>query len=58
MAFMERKRSEGMSNREVLRCLKRHISRAVFKTMLRAEKAQGQAVARVDFAPGSVAVAV
>ncbi len=35
IAFMERKRAEGMSNREALRCLKRHIARTVFKTMLR-----------------------
>jgi transposase len=58
IAFMERKRSKGMSNREALRCLKRHISRAVFKTMLRSERARASGVARVDFVTGPVAVAV
>jgi len=58
IAFMEKKRSEGMSHREALRCLKRHISRAVFKTMLRAEKVRASGVVRVDFGPGPVAVAV
>ena len=33
IAFIERKRAEGMSTREALRCLKRHIARTVFKTM-------------------------
>jgi len=58
IAFVERKRAEGMSNREALRCLKRHIGRTLFKTMVRAEKARGSVVVRVDFAPGAVAVAV
>jgi len=58
IAFMEKKRSEGMNHREALRCLKRHISRAVFKTMLRAERARSSSVVRVDFGPGPVAVAV
>ena len=58
IAFMDKKRSEGMSNREALRCLKRHISRAVFKTMLRAERARASEVLRVDLIPGPVAVAV
>lgn len=40
MAFVARKRAEGMSTREALRCLKRHIARTVFKTMRRAEQAR------------------
>jgi transposase len=40
IAFVARKRAEGMSMREALRCLKRHIARAVFKTMRRAERAR------------------
>ena len=58
IASVERTRAEGMSNREALRSLKRHIGRTLFKTMVRAEKARGSAVVRVDFAPCAVAVAV
>ena len=58
IASVARKRAEGMRNREALRCLKRHIGRTLFKTMVRAEKARGSAVVRVDFAPSPVAVAV
>lgn len=36
-AFLERKRTEGQGNREALRCLKRHLARTVFKTMMRIE---------------------
>lgn len=32
-AFVARKRAEGMSNREALRCLKRQLARRVFTTM-------------------------
>jgi transposase len=32
-AFVARKRTEGMSNREALRCLKRQLARVVFTTM-------------------------
>lgn len=39
IVFMERKQAGGMSHREALRCLKRHLIRVVFKTMLRAERA-------------------
>jgi len=39
-AFVARKRAEGMSMREALRCLKRHIARTVFRTMRRAEQAR------------------
>ena len=58
MAYMERKQAEGMSYREALRCLKRLIARTVYKTMLRAEKAQAAKVVRADFGAVSVAVAV
>jgi transposase len=40
IAFVARKRAEGMSMREALRCLKRHIARTVFRTMRRAEQAR------------------
>lgn len=58
MAFMERKQAEGMSYREALRCLKRHIARAVFKTMRRTERTAENEVLRVAFAPVLVAAAV
>jgi transposase len=32
-AFLERKRAEGKSRREALRCLKRHLARVVFKLL-------------------------
>jgi hypothetical protein len=37
IAYVARKRAEGLSTREALRCLKRHIARTVFRTMRRAE---------------------
>ena len=40
IAYVARKRAEGMSTREALRCLKRHIARTVFRTMRRAEQAR------------------
>ena len=58
IAFMERKRSEGMSTREALRCLKRHLTRVLYRTMLRAESTRGGQVIEVDFSAESVAVAV
>lgn len=58
IVFMERKRAEGMGNREALRCLKRHISRTLYKTMLRAERARNTTVVRADFATPQVAAAV
>ena len=46
IAFMARKKGDGMSYREALRCLKRHVTRALFRTMLRAERIRtGQLVA-------------
>ena len=58
IAFMERKRAEGMGGREALRCLKRHITRTVYKTMVRAERARADGVVHVDFAPAPIAAAV
>jgi transposase len=58
MAFMERKRSEGMSTREAMRCLKRHLARVLFKTMLRIEQTRSGQVIEVDFGGQSVAIAV
>ncbi len=58
IAFMERKRSEGMSSREALRCLKRHLTRVVFKTMLRAEQSRCGQVIHADFIAERMAVAV
>ena len=40
IAYVARKRAEGMSTREALRCLKRHIARTVFRIMRRAEQAR------------------
>lgn len=57
-AFMARKKAEGMSNREAMRCLKRHISRTVFKTMLRSARARAGEVLEVDFGADPIAVAV
>jgi transposase len=36
-AFLQRKRQEGKAKREALRCLKRHLARAVYKTLLTIE---------------------
>lgn len=58
IAFVERKRAEGMSGREALRCLKRHITRTLYKTMVRAERARSADVVPVDFTPDPVCVAV
>jgi transposase len=58
IAYMERKQTQGMSYREALRCLKRHLARVVFKTMLRTERARAGAVLEVDFGAGTVVLAV
>jgi len=58
IAYMERKQAGGMSYREALRCLKRHLARVVFKTMLRAESGRVCRVIAVPFRPEPVAVAV
>jgi transposase len=36
-AYLERKRSEGKSNREAIRCLKRHLARRIWKLLQPAE---------------------
>ncbi|MGV8083636.1 MAG: IS110 family transposase [Coriobacteriia bacterium] len=57
MAYMARKQAQGMSYREALRCLKRLLSRVVFKTMLRSET-RAATVVHAGFGAVSVAVAV
>jgi len=39
-AYLARKRAEGKSNREALRCLKRHLTRAIFHTLKEIEQAK------------------
>ena len=58
IVYMERKQSEGMSYREALRCLKRHLARVLFKTMLRAESGRAGQVITPSFRPEPVALAV
>lgn len=41
VAFMKRKRSEGKGTPEALRCLKRHLARAVYRTLLAVELRKG-----------------
>jgi len=41
--FVARKRSEGMSNREALRCLKRQLARVVYNTMRTAQRSTAEA---------------
>jgi transposase len=43
--FMQRKQEQGMSYREALRCLKRHLARVLFKTMLRMERSRAKPAA-------------
>jgi transposase len=57
IAYIERKRAQGMSFREALRCLKRLVSRSIFKTMSRAENAVGEVI-EVPFRAGGTAIAV
>lgn len=49
-AFVERKRAEGKSTREALRCLKRHLARVVFKTLKHAHRADPGRVTSAEFA--------
>jgi transposase len=58
IAYMERKQAGGMSYREALRCLKRHLARVVFKTMLRTERATAGRVVTPRFRTDPVAIAV
>jgi hypothetical protein len=43
--FIARKRAEGMSNREALRCLKRQLARRVYTTMRTIEPPAAEAAA-------------
>ena len=43
--FIARKRAEGMSNREALRCLKRQLARVVFNTMRTSQRPAAAAAA-------------
>jgi transposase len=56
--FMARKRAEGMSNREAMRCLKRYIARSVFGTLKRIERTTSGELIDVAFRTEGVAVAV
>jgi transposase len=58
IAYMQRKQAGGMSYREALRCLKRHLARVVFKTMLRTERAAAGRVVTPCFRTDPVAIAV
>ena len=33
-AYFERRRAEGLSDRDIMRCLKRHIANEVYKTLM------------------------
>ena len=57
-AFMARKRAEGMSNREAMRCLKRYIARSVFGMLKRIEPAGAGQLIEVAFRTEDVAIAV
>ena len=37
-AYLARKQAEGKSRREALRCLKRHLSRTVYRTLQQIEE--------------------
>lgn len=58
IAYMERKQAAGMSYREALRCLKRHLARVVFKTMMRTQRGLAGRVVAIRFRADSVALAV
>ena len=57
-AFIERKRSEGMSTREALRCLKRHLARVVFRALSEMERASANRVVTVEFAVEPTGIAL
>lgn len=54
-AFIERKRQEGKGKREALRCLKRHLARAVFKMLLAIELRKEQEMMDTDTKAAGVA---
>lgn len=50
-AFMARKRAEGKSTCEALRCLKRHLARVVWRALLAAERRREAMLHPVDWSP-------
>lgn len=34
MAYLERRRAEGLTNRDIMRCLKRHIANEIYAALL------------------------
>ena len=46
--FLARKRAEGKSTREALRCLKRHLARTVWRTLRAAETAREAMLHPID----------
>lgn len=58
VTFVERKRADGVSDREALWCLKRQIGPVSCKTMVRSERRRAGQVTQVEFAGAEVAVAV
>jgi hypothetical protein len=58
MTFIERKKAGAKKSREAVRCVKRHISRTVFKTMLRADGVRGAEVLDAEFTADAVTAAV
>ncbi len=57
-AYMARKKAEGKSTREAMRCLKRHIARSVFGVLKRIEQATAGQIIEVAFRTKDVAIAV
>jgi transposase len=47
-AFLARKRAEGKSKREALRCLKRHLGRTVWQTLRASEERRTAMLAAID----------
>lgn len=53
--FLERKRQEGKGKREALRCLKRHLARVVYKTLLTMEVRREREMTRTTSSAAVVA---
>lgn len=53
--FLERKRQEGKGKREALRCLKRHLARVVYKTLLTMEARREREMTRTTSSAAVVA---
>jgi transposase len=47
-AFLARKRAEGKTKREALRCLKRHLARTVWRALCSAEERREAMLAGID----------